>query len=461
MKYLNITDKYVAFNQLVNVEKQSYLLRDVVNKAYEKSPGTRDQFDKEIIKLDEKVNIFYMLYSGQLLTVFPDPENENRAWLTPNVAKIDFNNAEYNNFYHNAFGRYYEETNKALESNNWDRPDQIIDSVLMFQKQYSKLLPSPFKAKTEALYEKWQIFEQLFKWYGTFGGILLILLFIRVLNPKFLFKWPVKTLQVLLIILFAFHTLGLGLRWYISGHAPWSDGYEAMVYIAWSLVLAGVLYSRNSPMALAGSSLLASIMLMVAHLSWMDPTITNLVPVLNSYWLTIHVSVITASYGFLGLASLLGLLVLVLMIFANEKNKLSMQRTINELTQINEMALTIGLYMLTIGTFLGGVWANESWGRYWGWDPKETWALISVVIYAFVGHLRLIPKLGSIYLFNLASLLSYGSIMMTFFGVNYYLSGMHSYAKGDPVPIPSFVYYLVVTIAIIASAAYFKRKQVE
>ena len=117
--------------------------------------------------------------------------------------------------------------------------------------------------------------------------------------------------------------------------------------------------------------------------------------------------------------------------------------------------------MLTIGTFLGGVWANESWGRYWGWDPKETWALVSVLIYSFVVHMRFIPGLKTKFAFNLASVISYFSILMTYFGVNFYLSGLHSYAKGDPVPIPNFVYYTLVIIFAIAVSAYTKEQKLK
>jgi cytochrome c-type biogenesis protein CcsB len=196
--------------------------------------------------------------------------------------------------------------------------------------------------------------------------------------------------------------------------------------------------------------------LMVAHLNWLDPEITNLVPVLNSYWLMIHVAIITASYGFLSLGAVLGLFSLWLIIFSNTNNKSKLTNTIKELTLINERSITIGLFMLTIGTFLGGVWANESWGRYWGWDPKETWALVSVLVYVFILHMRLIPALAGFYIFNLASLIGIWSIIMTYFGVNYYLSGLHSYAAGDPMPIPSFVYYFIALTIVTAILAKLK-----
>jgi cytochrome c-type biogenesis protein CcsB len=198
---------------------------------------------------------------------------------------------------------------------------------------------------------------------------------------------------------------------------------------------------------------------MVAHLSFMDPEITNLVPVLKSYWLTLHVSVITGSYGFLGLGAILGIITMILLMLSNSQNRERISNTIDELTVINFKTLTLGLYFLTIGTFLGAVWANESWGRYWGWDPKETWSLITIIVYTFVTHSRMIPGMKSIYTFNLLSLLGFSSVLMTYFGVNYYLSGMHSYASGDPVTIPLFVYLAVIVLAGLCVAAYLKYRK--
>ena len=209
-------------------------------------------------------------------------------------------------------------------------------------------------------------------------------------------------------------------------------------------------------LTLAATTLVTSLFLMVAHLNWLDPEITNIVPVLNSYWLMIHVSIITASYGFLALGAVLGFFSLCLIIFTNNETKQKLLNTIKELTLINEKSITIGLFMLTIGTFLGGVWANESWGRYWGWDPKETWALVSVLVYAFILHMRLIPALAGIFTFNLATLVGIWSIIMTYFGVNFYLVGLHSYASGDKVITPNFVYYSIAIVSVIGFISYLR-----
>src|SRR5699024_1793982 len=157
----------------------------------------------------------------------------------------------------------------------------------------------------------------------------------------------------------------------------------------------------------------ASIILMVSHWNWMDPSIGNLEPVLDSYWIMIHTSVIVASYGPFTLGAILGIVALWLMIFTNKKNKDKMKLNVKEITIITEMALTVGIVLLTIGNFLGGQWANESWGRYWSWDPKETWCLISIMVYAFVIHARLVPGLRGRWTYNMLSIFAYSSIMMT------------------------------------------------
>ena len=156
---------------------------------------------------------------------------------------------------------------------------------------------------------------------------------------------------------------------------------------------------------------------------------------------------------------ILGIVCLLLMILANKKNKELLNINVNELVLINEMSMTIGLVMLTIGNFLGGMWANESWGRYWGWDPKETWALISIMVYAFVIHMRLIPGLKSNFAFTVASILSFGSIIMTYFGVNFYLAGLHSYAKDDQEISVVFISITLAIIFILSVLAYPKYKK--
>ncbi len=346
-----------------------------------------------------------------------------------------------------------------METGEWQKADEYLGYLKIFQDRMGAgIMPSAGRQKAEIIYNRINLFDRLARFYIAIGITLLIIQLVSVLSVNINPRRFRRIMVIHLLAGFAVHTVGLALRWYISGHAPWSNGYESLLYISWATMLAGVVFSRRTATPVAATAVLAWMMLHTAHLSWMDPQLTNLVPVLKSYWLTIHVAVIASSYGFLGLACLLGFLNLILMGLQSRKNREKVEHTIVSLSSIGEMTIIAGLGLLTIGTFLGGIWANESWGRYWAWDPKESWALITILVYAFIVHMRFMPGLKSLYPFNLAAVLGYASVLMTYFGVNYYLSGMHSYAKGDPVPVPAFVYYTLAIIALVAITAYARRR---
>jgi cytochrome c-type biogenesis protein CcsB len=452
-KKLGIRGKFASFSDLVNIEGNgSYKISEEVNAAYSKAPAERSKMDKEMMKIDERVNILYMIYKGDFMKLFP-LKNGTRDWGLPQEALQKAGSKEDSLFLKGIMPVLSD----ALQTNNISTVRRISESIAGYQKRFSQYaLPSQSKTSAELLYYRLGIFERLFPFYATIGVIMLIGLITMVIRGRKGTSLFVKVLGWLLFAGFMFHTLGLALRWYIAGHAPMSNGYESMIFISWATLLAGFIFSRKSAFALSATAVLASMTLMVAHLSFMDPEITNLVPVLKSYWLTLHVSVITGSYGFLGLGAILGLITLILLSLSNDKNHERISNTIDELTVINYKTLTLGLYFLTIGTFLGAVWANESWGRYWGWDPKETWSLITIIIYSIVIHSRRIPGMKDIFIFNLISLFAFSSVLMTYFGVNYYLSGMHSYASGDTAPVPSFVYIIVIILAALSFLAYSK-----
>ncbi|MGD0581954.1 MAG: cytochrome c biogenesis protein CcsA [Bacteroidales bacterium] len=452
-KLIGISSSYASFGDIVDMHGGGgYKLSEYVQKAYAKSPGERNKFDKEVMKIDERVNIVYMINTGEFMKLFP-LKNKINSWGPPDEALKNAISSEDSLYLKNVMPMFAE----ALKNNALSDAERIARSVSDYQARFAGYaLPSNAKTNVEIFYYKAKIFERLFPFYATLGIVMLIGLIVMVIKGAKSNSLFVKTLSWLLFAGFLFHTLGLGMRWYIAGHAPMSNGYESMIFISWVTLLAGFIFSRQSPFALSATAVLGSMTLMVAHLSFMDPEITNLVPVLKSYLLTIHVSVITGSYGFLGLGAILGLINLILLIFSNRKNIDRISTTIDELTIINYRTLTLGLYFLTIGTFLGAIWANESWGRYWGWDPKETWSLITIIIYSIVIHSKMIPGLKDIFTFNLLSLFALSSVLMTYFGVNYYLSGLHSYASGDPVPVPSFVYVTVILLVAASFLAYLK-----
>lgn len=442
---------HVCFNDFL--ANGRYVLANLVNQAYNKQVQERTSLDKEVMKLDEKINVFYMVQTGSLLKIFPDPSAEDGKWLS--VADVLEKTTPEND----TLGKVFLLYTQALRSNNSGMAGDIVSFIENYQETNTQHVLHAGKKEAEILYNKLDIFRRLIKLYGIFGLTLLILQFFRIFKPGRLVETLYKIDFIGLAVFFVIHTVFFGLRWYVSGHAPLSNGFESMIFISWVAMFAGLIFAGKTGFALPLTAILSTLALLVAHMSWMNPDISNLVPVLKSPWLTIHVTVIMSSYGFLGLSMLLGLTNLIFYIVSNKKNKESIQKTIKQLTTVNHLTLIVGLYCITIGTFLGGVWANESWGKYWGWDPKEVWALISVLVYSFIAHMHYLPGLKGTYAFNLATVFGYSSILMTYFGVNYFLGGMHSYAAGAAFSIPVFVYITVLVLLSVAIIAYRKQKE--
>jgi len=350
--------------------------------------------------------------------------------------------------------------NEGMSSGNWGPANQQLIRIKSYQLMAGGTnLPSTTKINLEILYNNINIFGILAILYVLLGLLLLILHLVDIFKVKSGLDKYLKLAIYPFIAVFAVYTAGLAMRWYISAHAPWSNGYETMIFVGWAAALSGMLFARKSPITLAVTGVLSAIALFVAGMSWMNPEITNLVPVLKSYWLIIHVAIITSSYGFLAMGALLGMLNLILMIARTKTNALKLNDNIQEISYIIELALIVGLLMLTIGCFIGGVWANESWGRYWGWDPKETWALVSILIYSAILHLRNVPKANNQFVLSSLALVGFSTIIMTFFGVNYYLSGMHSYAQGTPPPVPVIVYFVIAGVIALVILAYNSEKK--
>ena len=417
----------------------NYKLAENLEKAYLAPVPT--QIEKDIIELDRRVNLLYSALDGKIMRIFPIPEDSNNKWVSyPEVNDVDFNGAD-SLYVNNVLQLYFQTLRVSRESSDYSQSEELLESIKGYQLKYGgNVMPSDLKISSEITYNKVDIFNRLYKWYLLLGVSLLLILILQIFNDKKFYNILIKFIEYSIYFLFILNTLGLAARWYIAGHAPWSDAYESIIFVAWATVIFGIIFGRKSYFTLASATLVSSIILSVAHMNWLDPSIANLQPVLDSYWLMIHVAVIVGSYGPFAIGMILGIVVLLLTIIANKKNRKSFVKKLEELTIVNELSLTIGLVMLTIGNFLGGMWANESWGRYWGWDPKETWALISIIIYTAVLHLRIVPKLNNKWLFNLLSIISFGAILMTYFGVNFYLVGLHSYASGDKVITPNFVY---------------------
>ena len=434
--------------------KLAPLLKDIYN------TNTPNQFQKDFKEVDQRIGLLNRALQGDIFKVFPVPNDPNHKW----ISHLDYVNDTlqitdplYKQFVKNALPAYLILLQQATETDDYSKADKVLNNIKLQQEFYSaEVLPSPAKVQTELWYNRINIFEQLFQAYLYLGTVLFIVLLWHIFMPKQIFRRLTQIGIALLWLCFILHTVGLAVRWYLSGHAPFSDAYESMIYVGWSAIGVGLFFSRRSPLTVAATAFVTAMILMIAHWNWMDPAIGTLQPVLNSYWLMLHVAVIVGSYGPFALGMLLGVINLLLMIVTTQKNAYKINLIQQELTIVNELALTVGLVMLTIGNFLGGMWANESWGRYWGWDPKETWALISIMVYALVIHLRLIPHWRGRWVFNFMSIVAFGSILMTYFGVNFYLTGMHSYAAGDKIITPAFVYYAVGIVLLLGLVSYLR-----
>ena len=460
--YYDLTDGECAYLQAFD-NKGDYKLQQKLEEAYNKMPAERTRFDKDLLKLDEQINIFHQLINYQMLNLFPKEDDPNHKWYAPGDDLSEFAGKD-SMFVSRIMGWYLAEVQDALQGGDWSKANEVIDMISTYQQAKNKTLDiSPKKIETELKYNKMDVFRQCKKGYLILGGLMLVLSFAMLFKQQ---KWMKAGLWIVgigVLAVFLLHMYGMGMRWYIAGYAPWSNSYETMVYVAWATVLAGLLFVRRSTVTFALATLFGGIILFVSGLNWMDPEINPLVPVLKSPWLMFHVAVIVAAYGFFGISCLIGLTNLVMTSIAGKKNTELLKTRVKELTIVNEMSLWVGLALMTIGTFLGAVWANESWGRYWGWDPKETWALITMVVYAVVVHLHLVRRWYSDWLFNLCSVVAFSSVLMTFFGVNYFLSGMHSYGQNDNVHgVFTYLYIagaVVIIFGILSRIGYNKTKE--
>lgn len=458
---------HVSLLDLTDTITGGFLLYAEYEKAHQKKESERDEFDKKLLKIAERFAIFNDVATWRLMKLVPSVNDPLRAWYVPLSQELTAADTMGSKL----ALQFFTAVDRSVEA----KSDVDALRLLSEFKEYQRSVagddcPSIADVEMEIRYNKMNIFHNSQYVYGLIGFVLLIVFFIGIfIRPTEKSKKRMRFIGLVLIgllaITFLYHGYGLYMRAMITGYAPWSNGYEAIVFIGFVTMFAGFFLFKKYPVVTAGAAILAFLMLFVADMNLLDPEITPMQPVLKSYWLMIHVAIITGSYAPLGIACILSFLALILYGFRNKENATIMNININELTFISEIFMTIGVFMLTIGTFLGGVWANESWGRYWGWDPKETWALVAVLVYAIILHLRYIPGLKGKFTFNVVAFWGYTSILFTFFGVNFYLVGLHSYAQGDGLgEVPMWIKITVLIFALFtAFVAYrnwnFKNKQ--
>ncbi|WP_396596883.1 cytochrome c biogenesis protein CcsA [Dokdonia sp. R86516] len=411
---------------------------------------------KELTEMDQRLGLLDRTLVKEILKIFPKPNDPNNKWISPIEVKDAAYRATDSVIANQIFPAYLMSLQKGRQSGDYSDADKVLAGIEKFQRTHSNdIMPSKEKIEAEVYYNEHDVFTKLYWMYMLAAVFMMIFVIAAIFNPSKFITFMGKLGAAIIIVLFIVHTGGLIWRWYISGHAPWSDAYESVLYVGWATVFFGLAFGKDSMLTIASTAFVGAFILWAASLNWMNPEIANLQAVLNSYWLMIHTAVIVASYGPFILGAILGIVSLFLMIFTTEKNKERMDLSIKEITIINELALTVGMVLLAIGTFLGGQWANESWGRYWGWDPKETWALISLIVYAFVIHMRLIPGLRGRWLFNFSSIIALGSILFTWWGVNYYLSGLHAYQSGGDIATQK----IFVTLGVLSVLGFFSYRK--
>jgi len=466
---LGMESSLISYRDLTNNHGEFKLAAEYAA-AHQMLESQRGEYEKRLIKMVERYQVVQAIFSWSYMKILPLANDPSNSWYVPMNMEL----IQKDSLSSGLALRYLSSLDEGAKEGSFGQATDYLNKLKKFQKEVgAEVIPSERQIGMEVSYNKMNVFKKSYRSYLLLGLTMLILFFVKIFvtpTKKSEKKFRVVTLilTVLISVVFFYHGYGVYMRWYISGHAPWSNGYEAVIFIAWVSMLFGLIFSRKNAAILAGTAILASLMIFVTEMNLMDPEITQLQPVLKSYWLMIHVAIITGSYGPLGISCILGLLNLMLYIFRTRKNGKVITMNINELTYVTEMTMTIGVFMLTIGTFLGGIWANESWGRYWGWDPKETWALVAVLVYAVILHLRYIPGLKGKFLFNAVSFWGYASILFTFFGVNFYLVGLHSYAQGEglgeipnSIVITVIIFILFTVLAAVRNSQYKRVKKNE
>lgn len=441
---LHLSGNYASYEQFFKQDR--YILLPDLEKAYAKPVDQQNKYDKKVIAITERVSIFKMIVEGTFLNIFPMSDTPHESWLNPHTVTLDEQNMSTVNYTLKA----------AIQSQSNVELQKAFKSIANYQQTVaSHVLPSAKKRDVEILYNKLNIFTRLAPTYATLAILLLIICIVDITKNTRSHRL-INGIFFIIIAVFSLHTLAIAMRWYISGHAPMSNGYESMLVVSWATILGGLCLAQKSSITLAISTIMAGSTLLVAHINSMNPEITALVPVLNSNWLSIHVATITASYGFLSICALIGLFNIITLAFSRTSR---LAATIKELTTVSQLLMIIGIYLLTIGCFIGAIWANESWGRYWSWDPKETWCLITIFVYAIVIHMHHVPKLSGLLAYNTAAFWSILTVLMTYFGVNYFLGGMHSYGKGEANELSIWYFIFAAILLIINTKALLREKR--
>ena len=419
---MNLPD-YASLNTFFNREMGGYTIGQYVQEYYN---GQQDKFHQQAADIDGKIQIIMELREGISLKVLPYTFTKNvkatkdhpfikagtTTWFSP-VDKLPQAVEQQHALYiRNVFSLL----NGDVKAGNTSRVNEFFVKMKKYQEVSSgNSLPTATQYKAERINNAFPFATILFMANLTLGFIALFYTIYRMTKKR-----EIKALNIALPILlgisFLALTFGLALRWIISGNIPMSNGYESMLTVAWFVMLISILMQLRIRIVMVFGFLISGFFLLVSHINQMDPAIGQMMPVLNSPLLSIHVSIIMMSYALLSLTFICGIM------------GICMRSHGEELQALSRVFLYPALTCMGFGIFIGAIWANVSWGNYWSWDSKETWALITFMIYAVVVHTQSLPVFRKPLVYHIYITLAFLSIAMTYFGVNYFLTGMHSYA---------------------------------
>ena len=419
---LNLPD-YCSVSQFFNKDMGGYTIGQYVQEYYN---GAQDKFHQQAADIDGKIQLIMDLRQGVSLKVLPYTFTKNvrtskdhpfikagtTTWFSP-TDKLPYAVEKQHALYiTNVFSLLYGD----VKAGNIDRVNIFFDKMKKYQQiSGGNSLPSSTQYKAERINNAFPFATVLFMVNLTLGFIALFYTIYRMTKKR-----EVKVLNIalpiLLVVSFLALTFGLVLRWIISGNVPMSNGYESMLTVAWFVMLIAIFMQFRIRLVMVFGFLLSGFFLLVSHINQMDPAIGQMMPVLNSPLLSMHVSIIMMSYALLSLTFICGIM------------GICMRSHGEELQALSRVFLYPALTCMGFGIFIGAIWANVSWGNYWSWDSKETWALITFMIYAVVVHTQSLPIFRKPLAYHIYITLAFLSIVMTYFGVNYFLTGMHSYA---------------------------------
>lgn len=416
------------FNQVMG----GYILGPYLNEYYH---GHNDKFHKQVADIDDRLMMVMELRRGTLLRVFPFTSGGKTTWYSPteNITDTLVDEA-HRKYMQNVFSLIYGE----VLAGSYGNVDKILDKMLKYQQlNGGSSLPSAAQVKAERIYNAIPFATILFMVNLTLGVVLLIIGLIRLIRPvkpdkpdrpdkALLRAVPVVGGALLGLSLLAL-TACIALRWIVGGRVPMANGYETMLLLAWFVMVLALVAARRFRIALPFGFLMSGFFLLVSHINQMDPQITHIMPVLSSPLLSVHVSVIMMSFALLSLTFICGLTAIILRLVRG-RNAVELDGQLDSLALLSRLLLYPALTLLGVGIFVGAIWANVSWGAYWSWDAKEVWGLITLMVYAVAAHAASVPFLRRSMGYHIFMTLAFLTLVMTYFGVNYFLGGMHSYA---------------------------------